>query len=275
MKDIYFYLIHNNDIERIFLRNRIIKLSKSLKVGIKEIYKQKSNLNIKFNFISKYEIIFINYLRIYLNLKHKKEISLEFLKFIFVNFLKFSKIFLRTIFQNKQDLINELSHIRLEQIVARKHIRAWGNFLNSKKEIIIVFEDDVICNKDSEERLKILFHEIKYYNFDYLFVDLAGGYEYKKIIPKNKIKKIEDEKIFIQGLFTNTACGYLMNRSLVEKLYKEYKSFNSNKILPIDHLINKLNLKSNNGKLTLCVHFKKPIFTHGSFTGNIKSWQIK
>ena len=38
--------------------------------------------------------------------------------------------------------------------------------------------------------------------------------------------KIEDEKIFIQGLFTNTACGYLMNRSLVEKLYKEYKDKN-------------------------------------------------
>ena len=120
-----------------------------------------------------------------------------------------------------------------------------------------------------------MFQIIFFVFFDYLFVDLAGGYEYKKIIPKNKIKKIEDEKIFIQDIFTNTACGYLMNRSLVEKLYKEYKSFNSNKILPIDHLINKLNLKSNNGKLTLCVHFKKPIFTHGSFTGNIKSWQIK
>ena len=94
------------------------------------------------------------------------------------------------------------------------------------------------------------------------------------VIPKRKFKKSKDEFILIKGIYTNTACSYLINRNLIKKFYSEYNKSNLNNYFPIDHLINKLGLKINKANNIFSIHFHNPLFTHGSFKGNIKSWQI-
>jgi len=140
--------------------------------------------------------------------------------------------------------------------------------------------DDILIEKGLFNRLSylpsliFLYNSLNYVYFDNIFIDLAGGYNLKEIIPITKIKKKEDEFFLIKDIYTNTACTYLINKNLVKYLYKEYRESKSNSYFPIDHLINKLGLKVSITKPTFCIHFQNPLFTHGSFKGKIKSWQI-
>lgn len=272
MNKVSTYLIHNNSVDRIKLRNKLKNILGTLNIELKEIYKQ-SDLPIeRWNLLFKVEIIKINFYRVYFNLRHKKDLSLKFFKLLLFSFLKFNIFIFNIILQNKKKDLKTINHIRIESIITKKHIKAWERFLKTNKKYILVFEDDVICKKYSKKRLKELIHDLNSFNFKHIFVDLAGGYQYNDIVPNNKIKKIQEEFIFIEGVYTNTACSYLMNRNLIEKLHKEYSHYEINKFFPIDHLINKLGLKIKNSNLSL--YFKNPIFTHGSFKGNIESWQV-
>ena len=47
MKDISFYLIHNNSYDRIYLRSRLKNLSNNLNIDLIEIYKQRNNFKKK------------------------------------------------------------------------------------------------------------------------------------------------------------------------------------------------------------------------------------
>ena len=78
MKDISFYLIHNNSCDRIYLRSRLKNLSNNLSIDLIEIYKQRNNFKKKITFKDKFKILIIYFLRIFYNLKHKKDYLLIF-----------------------------------------------------------------------------------------------------------------------------------------------------------------------------------------------------
>ncbi len=274
MKDVSFYLIHNNSIDRIDLRNQIQNLAKKLNIDFFEIYKQRNDLEITFK--SKYRLVILRiyFLRIFYDLKHKKEFSLNFFYLIFINFLKLFKSIKNLTFNSRYEILKPYKHIKIESIVTRKHIKAWEHFLKSKKEIMIIFEDDAICKKDTEKRLKDFFDKLKSFDFNNTFIDLAGGLNLEDIIPPRKIKKSNDDYLILEGLYTNTGCSYLISRNLIKLLYKEYQKSKLNNSFPIDHLINKLGLKITKAQNIFSIHFYIPLFTHGSFKGKIKSWQI-
>tara|TARA_A100001011_G_scaffold303316_1_gene317281 strand:+ start:1056 stop:1877 length:822 start_codon:yes stop_codon:yes gene_type:complete len=272
MKDVSFYLIHNNSIDRFDLRNQIQNLAKKLNIDFFEIYKQRNNLKINFTFKLKLRILRIYFLRFFYNLKHKKEFSLNFYSLLFKSLLNFNKSIINLIFKNANENKQDYKHIMIESLVTKKHIKAWKHFLKSKKEIMVIFEDDAICKNDTEKRLKDFIFKINDFDFDYIYIDLAGGLDLKDVIPARMIKKSNYEFLLLDGIFTNTACSYLINRNLIKLLYKEYHKSKLNRSFPIDHLINKLGLKIKQNIIS--IHFHNPLFTHGSFKGNIKSWQI-
>jgi len=274
MKHVSFYIIHNNSEDRSYLRNRLQKLANKLNIDLIEIYKQRKNLKIKFSL--KYKIIILRtyFLRNFYDLRHKKDFSFRFVFLLLNYFFKLTKYTINIVFKSRDEVIKAYKHIRIESLVTQKHIRAWRHFIKSEKEILIVFEDDAICKKDTEGRLKNLLEKLNNFNLDNIFIDLAGGYKIKEIIPSTKIKKIEDKFFIIEGIYTNTACSYLINRNLILKLFEEYQKSKLHNSLPIDHLINKLGLRINRSLNTSSIHYSKPLFTHGSFKGNIKSWQI-
>ena len=274
MKDVSFYLIHNNSEDRIHLRKKIMKIAINLNIDLSEIYKQRKTITLNSYLKSKFIIIKIKILRIFYNLKHKNEFTFDFYFFLFKTLIKLNKSITQLLFKDKNEILKIYNHTKIESFVTKKHIKAWKNFLKSKKEIMIIFEDDAVCKKDTEKRLRELLIKLKNIEFDNIFVDLAGGYKLDEVIPSNKFLNSEDELIFVKGLYTNTACSYLINRNLVKKLYYEYTKSKLNNSLPIDHLINKLGLQITRNIKISSIHFYDPIFTHGSFKGNIKSWQI-
>jgi len=273
MKDISFYLIHNNSKDRIDLRNRLQELANKLNIKIIEIYKQRKFSKIKFSWTYKFTILRIYFLRIFYNLIHKKDFSLNFFCLLLKSFLNLYKYVIDLIFKNSNEIMKSYKYIMIESIVTKKHIKAWEHFLKSKKQIMIVFEDDAICKNDTEERLKDLFSRSESFNFDNFFIDLAGGLNLENIFPQRRIKICNDEFLLLKGIYTNTACSYLVSRNLIKLFYAEYKKTETNKYFPIDHLINKLGLKIKKNYSISSVHFHNPLFTHGSFKGNIKSWQ--
>ena len=78
MKDISFYLIHNNSHDRIYLRSRLKNLSNNLSIDLIEIYKQRNDFKKKITLKDKFKILIIYFLRFFYNLKHKKELSFNF-----------------------------------------------------------------------------------------------------------------------------------------------------------------------------------------------------
>jgi len=274
MEDIAFYLIHNKSKDRIYLRNRLKDLSNNLNIKLIEIYKQKKILNLNLTFRSKLVILKIYFLRIFYDFKHKKEFSFNFFYLLLKSFLDFNKVIIQLFFSHKNKNTKTYKHMKVESLVTRKHIKAWEKFLKSKKEIMVIFEDDTVCKKDTEIRLKEFFVRLKKIDLNNTFIDLAGGLNPEDIIPKRKIIEYGDEFFIVKGIYTNTACSYLINRELVTKLYDEYQKSKLNNFFPIDHLINKLGLKIIRKQKIFSIHFYNPLFTHGSFEGNIKSWQI-
>ena len=274
MKNISFYVIHNNSKDRFYFKNQLQNLAKKLNIDFFEIYKQKTYYKNKFNFKHKFKIIKIYFFRIFYNLSHKKDFSFNFYFLLFKSLLSLNKSIVDLFFKNKNDKIKIYKHIEIESLVTKKHIKAWKHFLKSKKELIVVFEDDAICKKDTDKRIKECFRILKTFNFNNIFIDLAGGLNLEDVIPSRKIKKSNNEFLLLEGLYTNTACSYLASRNLIKLLYEEYQRSKLNPFFPIDHLINKLGLKIKKTQNILNIHFYKPLFTHGSFKGNIKSWQI-
>ncbi len=274
MKDVSFYLIHNNSSDRIDLRNRLQNLANNLSIDLTEIYKQKNNFKKQLILKDKLKIIKIYFLRFFYNLKHKKDLTFNFYFLILKSFIYLINSTIKLFLKNNNYIIKTFQQIKVEELITKKHIRAWEHFLNSKKEIMVIFEDDAICKKDTERRLKKLFNKLNNIDFDNFFIDFAGGLDPKDVIPKRKIKKCNYEFIIVKGIYTNTACSYLINRNLVKKLYEGYQRSKLNHFFPIDHLINKLGLKINKKDDIYSMHFHDPLFTHGSFKSNIKSWQV-
>ena len=135
----------------------------------------------------------------------------------------------------------------------------------------MVFEDDIVCKKSSNKILKKLIKSLKNDPLKYQYIDLAGGYPLKKVIPKNKIIKKSEKIIITDGIYTNTACGYLLSKELIKNWLNHLDKEKFNKNFPIDFLMNYL---GDNIKLKLISkHFKDSIFLHGSFNGKVNSWQ--
>ncbi|KGG02884.1 hypothetical protein EU99_1846 [Prochlorococcus marinus str. MIT 9321] len=221
------------------------------------------------NLTNRLKFFYYLFKRFEFDLKHKNEKRIY--KRLFCSFLYLSKLTFNFVFFSNNKVSNSLKRIMIENEVTKKHIKAWRNFNISSAEYIMVFEDDVVCKKYSNKKLKELIKSLKTANFKYQYIDLAGGYSLEKVIPKNKIIQKNDDFIITNGIFTNTACGYLINKSLVRNWLNHLDKEKFDKKFPIDFLMNYLgdNIKSK----TISKHFIDPIFLHGSFNGKVNSWQ--
>ena len=274
MEEICIYLIHNNSPDRIDLRNKLKNLSNNLNIKLIEIYKQDNNFKINLSLRNKLLILKIYFLRFSFDFKHKKNFSLKFYYFLLKRLIKLAKSIFCIIFSVSNKNENTLKKFKIESLVMQKHIKAWEHFLKSNKKIMIIFEDDAICKKDAERRLIDVLGSLKNIDFENIYIDLAGGLNLYDVIPKSKIQQTQNDFTLVKGIYTNTACSYLIHQNLTRLLFKEYQKTKMNEFFPIDHLINKLAMNINRSQNIFSIHFHKPLFTHGSFKGNIKSWQI-
>ena len=263
------YIIHNNSKDRYLLRFNICEILKKNMIKYQMISQQEEVIVSSNNFANRLQFFYFCFMRFQFDLRHK--IGKRKLKRIFLSFSHLAKLIFNFIFYTNKEISNSLRKIFIENEVTKKHIRAWKDFNSSPAEYIMVFEDDIVCKKSSNKKLKKLIKSLKNDPIKNQYIDLAGGYPLKKVIPKNKIIKKSEKIIITDGIYTNTACGYLLSKELIKNWLNHLDKEKFNKNFPIDFLMNYLGDKI---KLKLISkHFKDSIFLHGSFNGKVNSWQ--
>jgi len=153
----------------------------------------------------------------------------------------------------------------IEAIITGKHFQSWH--LGQKFDYLMVLEDDIIQTGPLDELVDIALQAATLDKTVPVYIDLAGGY------PPNIInnKSPAESSLELGKLYTNTACGYLLNSHLARYLVSFYDSHNFTSKVGIDFFLNAafLSLKSNLG---FCFHLQRDGLSHGSFRGAFKSW---
>ena len=174
----------------------------------------------------------------------------------------------------RQRLQTAWRHSQVEAIVSEKHGHAWRQALSAGVDLALVFEDDVECLPDSPRRLQAVLEATLALleRQPRLYLDLAGGYPLEQVLPLGGGLPCEGlADLMLLGVHTNTACGYLVSRALLEAWLQALQRRPALAQLPIDHLINRASAFQ--GPQAISGHWRQPVFRHGSFCGTVRSWQ--
>ena len=193
-----------------------------------------------------------------------------FLPWIFLGFVT-STIMKFCFSPAKLKKLKKLSAI--EVVHSDQHVRAWTTFLQSDAEFLISFEDDAIFKEDSSQRIFDLINLLlKSKGSVPIFIDLAGGVKLNDL----KIGKLESKHDanfrYYSKAVTNTACVYLMNRSLIKNFHSILAQRPWLRLLQVDFMMNKLFIIMEEMEITTeCMHAEPSVFGHGSATGEYAS----
>ena len=157
---------------------------------------------------------------------------------------------------------------KIESMITGKHFQSWQ--IGQNFDFLIVLEDDIIQTGPLEELVKTACHVATLDKTVPVYIDLAGGYP-PTIINNKPEASLSFE---IGKLYTNTACGYLINNHLAQYFVGYYKSHYFTSKIGIDFFLNAAfsSLKTNLG---FCFHLQRNGLSHGSFTGVFKSWTLE
>ena len=173
-----------------------------------------------------------------------------------------------------EQLTSAWSQQQVERIVSAKHAQAWQMGLQARADAVLVFEDDVAVTAESLDRLAALIQALPQLLHPYpqLFCDLAGGYPLEQVVPLPlALPSVPPVECLLPGVHTNTACAYLVSRTLLQAWRREEQRQVGLTGLAVDHRINRA---SATGAATAAsAHWREPPFRHGSFCGLADSWQ--
>ena len=161
----------------------------------------------------------------------------------------------------------------IEVLVTEKHLRAWGGFLDSGADFLLCFEDDAVFKDDSVQRIKGLIGLLSRGSLDApIYVDLAGGCGLNELKIDNLETGYEDSFRFFRKPVTNTACVYLMSRTLVAHFHATLARRPWLRLIGADWLMNSLFIRlANDGIECVCMHAEPTVFKHGTAMGDYVS----
>ncbi len=158
--------------------------------------------------------------------------------------------------------------------LSRKHNQAWGLFLESGSDWLLVLEDDALLLKGGEARFRELLRSLNM-KCQRTFVMLARGYDLFELRAEHlRATKVDDFSFSTSVPFANTTAGYLVDRTLVQA-FATYTSKAPQRLLQnLDFLLNRILMNLNSvlprGAIT-CIHFDKPIVDNASLSGRYRS----
>ena len=254
-------LIHNNNTLR--LRNAMTVID-TIKINLStaqistdsfEVYQQPEIVPVSrvelFRFTILESLLQINYFRNYLALPFKY-------------WLPYIGGFLKSFFSLFASAQKRKSK-RIESVITGKHFQSWQ--IGQNYDFLIVLEDDIIQTGPLDELVITAQQVLTLDKSVPLYVDLAGGY------PQNKINNESQASLSLEigTLYTNTACGYLINNHLAHYLVRYYQSHYFTSKIGIDFFLNAA-FSSSKAILGYCFHLQRNGLSHGSFKGVFKSW---
>jgi len=174
----------------------------------------------------------------------------------------------------ERELASSWRRLQLERIVSAKHAQAWQWALEAGADAVLVFEDDVAVTADSLQLLGALLEALPLVlqRYPQFFCDLAGGYLLEQVVPLPlALPPMAPLEWLLPGVHTNTACGYLVSRPLLQAWRRAEQRRPGLARLAIDHRINRSS--ATGAEDAVCGHWREPPFRHGSFCGLARSWQ--
>lgn len=183
-----------------------------------------------------------------------------------VNELKvstFKKLYLFTRFIMSKDSWsrNNLISRSIESLLFDKHIYLWTILANSALPGMIIFEDD--CRQRKDSNISNFYSEMVDLSREYDYVDLAGGFSFQELGLSDS-----DSHNF-DSIMTNTTCAYFISKQLAQHAVRTLQVFPSKRYLGVGFFLNQIDAPR--GKVFRSILFKEPFFSHGSFTGDVRS----
>lgn len=268
------YLIHNNDSSRLDLRKLIFDFGNSHGLINNECHTQ-AHYTVPSPIRRRLDNITNEVNRIYYSIFLYRIKSTRKTLWL-VAIIKVIRLVVNCIFEARKDSLFRHKRLTIESYVTNKHISAWNCSLAAGDKYLVVFEDDAVILQNSSETfseaLKVI--NIKHEHDNLIYADLAGGFPSTFILEtiSASIESYSALKYYLsRDLRSNTACCYLMSQELVTLFLDILSKQHHLSTLPIDHLINHLGMCVSES--LLCIHCLPTVFKHGSFTGQVSSWQ--
>lgn len=157
----------------------------------------------------------------------------------------------------------------IEMLLTDKHISAWRRFLDSKCDLLLCCEDDVMIDeKGMNDLTSLLLRRGLGMNSNAEFYDLAGGCNLGGLGLRSIQKKSSQRLNAYSPGLSNTSCSYLLTRSMVQLFYAELEKNVMLRLIGADWLMNKLFVLLSNSKSQYeCFHVDPPYFIHGTVSG--------
>lgn len=171
---------------------------------------------------------------------------------------------------------NRRLQIAQELSITNKHLMAWNCFLESGKDLLLVFEDDVILDPDQLPEIKHFFSQLNKLQMDQsepLYIDVAGGMSQDQLHAYHLKVSSENGMDAYSKPITNTVCGYMMNARLAGIFLGILIRNPDLRLLNADWLVNRLFIMMERmGVSCTCIHANPSIFIHGSISNVYRSW---
>jgi hypothetical protein len=163
---------------------------------------------------------------------------------------------------------------QVRKLITHKHLLAIDTFLNSNRDYLLVIEDDAIFDNTtgasvfSQSLLPLLSNHEN--TAPPLFVNLTFGNGSSLPLYVDTLgTEFNAGAVLVSPGQPDTLCGYMMNRSLAEKLAEKYVEDPALRLVVPDvawqGLFPELNLSS--------VHLTPPLVIHGTTSGSFASWR--
>jgi len=161
---------------------------------------------------------------------------------------------------------------QIQSFVTSKHLQAAAELLAGEESFLLVLESDAVTNANSGIRLTRLLQHLNESDVTNVpvYVNLAGGRDLVDLaIPDSWWSEHDGIRSFTQPV-SNTACAYLIDRSLAGMLLAYVEQHAAVRMLGIDWVMNGF---FESASQVRCLHAEPPIFDHGSMRGVTPSWQ--
>jgi hypothetical protein len=193
--------------------------------------------------------------------------------FIVRDFLRFGKEIVKEYIFDYKKLNIWKRNSFVETLISDKHIRAWNAFLETDGDFLICFEDDIVCQEGSIQKISNLLDLIMKKNLNsLLYVDLAGGCKLAELKIGNLETGNDGSYRYYDKPVTNTTCGYLISRSLVINCCEIIVRKPWIRLIGADWMMNRLFIEMEGQKI-ICLHSDPSIFQHGTVIGKYSDWR--
>jgi hypothetical protein len=144
-----------------------------------------------------------------------------------------------------------------------KHMFLWQDFLESDFDYLIVFEDDISCNPNSELNLDTVLRYISTFENQPIFVNLIHQFNLRNQEIHLEYEK-PSEHFYFTKVFANTTGAYIINRQMAQYLFEAILVEPNLRVMGADWLIGLLARKIPIGNKSICLNVEPTMYYNDS-----------